>query len=173
MLIRNAEIEGEAPVDLRITDRHIAATGSSLKRSAGELVLDAEGGALLPGLHDHHLHLFALAAALDSVRCGPPDVQTAAGLEQSLRAECTRQSAASGECAGASHPTRSALAGRYAAGSASARRGSARGGADRGPCRKGRRAPCEVARSVRCRPARQQDRAARSVTKTVAAKDRN
>lgn len=92
MLIRNAEIEGEAPVDLRIADGLISAAGARLDRLAGEAVLDAAGGALLPGLHDHHLHLFALAAALDSIRCGPPHVRTAADLERSLRAECARRS---------------------------------------------------------------------------------
>jgi len=30
---------------------------------------------LLPGLHDHHIHVAALAASLTSVRCGPPEVR--------------------------------------------------------------------------------------------------
>jgi predicted amidohydrolase YtcJ len=34
-------------------------------------MIDAGGGALLPGLHDHHLHLLALAAARASVDLGP------------------------------------------------------------------------------------------------------
>src|SRR4030081_2706036 len=42
--------------------------------------IDAGGGALLPGLHDHHLHLFAEAARRSSVACGPP----AAGAPPSL-----------------------------------------------------------------------------------------
>ena len=40
-------------------------------------------------------HLFALAAALDSVRCGPPSVRSAADLEELLRAECARRKAGS------------------------------------------------------------------------------
>ena len=40
----------------------------------GEPVLDARGGALLPGLCDHHIHLHALAARARSVQCGPPAV---------------------------------------------------------------------------------------------------
>jgi predicted amidohydrolase YtcJ len=40
----------------------------------GEEVVEADGGALLPGLHDHHVHLRALAAARSSVDVG-------AGLE--------------------------------------------------------------------------------------------
>ncbi len=33
--------------------------------------LDGDGCLVLPGLHDHHLHLFALAAAMASVDCSP------------------------------------------------------------------------------------------------------
>ena len=33
-------------------------------------MVDAAGGALLPGLHDHHVHLMAMAAARDSVDVG-------------------------------------------------------------------------------------------------------
>lgn len=38
-----------------------------LSPAAGERVLLGLGGALLPGLHDHHIHLLATAAAADSV----------------------------------------------------------------------------------------------------------
>jgi predicted amidohydrolase YtcJ len=48
-------------------------------------VVDAGGGAVLPGLHDHHLHLRAMAAALDSLSVGPPQVRTEAQLAQALR----------------------------------------------------------------------------------------
>ena len=72
MLIARAEIDGVAPLDVRIADGRIAEIGRGLARRAGETRLDAGGGALLPGLHDHHLHLFALAAAEASLRCGPP-----------------------------------------------------------------------------------------------------
>ena len=51
-----------------------------------EEVIDAGGGALLPGLHDHHIHLMAFAAARHSVRLGPPDVADAAAFEAALRA---------------------------------------------------------------------------------------
>ena len=48
--------------------------------------MDARGGALLPGLNDHHIHLFALAAARRSVKCGPPEVTTFAELQTALEA---------------------------------------------------------------------------------------
>jgi predicted amidohydrolase YtcJ len=38
-------------------------------------------------LHDHHIHLFATAAALASARCGPPEVRDAAGLAAALAAQ--------------------------------------------------------------------------------------
>jgi Amidohydrolase family/Enoyl-CoA hydratase/isomerase len=56
-----------------------------LRPGAAETVIDARGGALLPGLHDHHLHLLSLAAADASVRCGPPHVADRDGLARVLR----------------------------------------------------------------------------------------
>ena len=51
-----------------------------------DVVLEADGGALLPGLHDHHVHLFALAAARRSVPLGPPAVADPASFDAALRA---------------------------------------------------------------------------------------
>jgi len=86
MLIVNAEIDGNPGQDLRVLEGTIGEIGTALPRHPGEDVLDARGGALVPGLHDHHLHLLALAAAESSVRCGPPEVvreeQLAATLAQ-------------------------------------------------------------------------------------------
>ena len=45
----------------------------------------AGGGALLPGLHDHHIHLLALAAARRSVAVGPGDVVGREGFAAALR----------------------------------------------------------------------------------------
>jgi predicted amidohydrolase YtcJ len=84
MLIRDAEIYGSgARADVRIAADRIDAIGR-LAPQPGERVLEATGGALLPGLHDHHLHLMSYAAALGSVRCGPPDVTDAAALAAAL-----------------------------------------------------------------------------------------
>lgn len=84
MLITRAEIGGAAPLDVRIAEGTIAEVAPSLGRRPGESVLDAAGGVLLPGLHDHHLHLLALGAALTSVPCGPPQVRDADGLARAL-----------------------------------------------------------------------------------------
>ena len=50
-------------VDVRLVNGVIAAIGPDVRPEEGDEVIDARGGALLPGLHDHHLHLAALAAA--------------------------------------------------------------------------------------------------------------
>lgn len=73
MLIRRAELEGGGIADVRIERGLVAAIGRLDARPA-EPVLDAGGGLLLPGLHDHHIHVAALAASLSSIHCGPPDV---------------------------------------------------------------------------------------------------
>jgi predicted amidohydrolase YtcJ len=85
MLIAGAELDG-AQVDVRCADGVVQEIAAALRPARGEAVLRAEGGALLPGLHDHHAHLFALAAALASVRCGPPEVRDVSDLSRVLRA---------------------------------------------------------------------------------------
>ncbi|MET8800624.1 amidohydrolase family protein [Nocardia sp. NPDC004568] len=85
LLIRDAEVSGGPRTDVLVRRGTVAALGKDLP-AAGIPVLDAAGGALLPGLHDHHLHLHALAADADSVRCGPPRVRTAAELADALAA---------------------------------------------------------------------------------------
>ena len=85
MLIRGAQVQGRL-CDVRLAGGVIAAIAPALAPVAGEPVLMAKGGALLPGLHDHHIHLDATAAALTSVRCGPPEVADRDGLAAALAA---------------------------------------------------------------------------------------
>ena len=94
MLIRRAEIVGGLGLaDVRVEDERITAIEAALSPLPGEVVIDARGGALLPGLHDHHIHLLALAAAERSVRCGPPHVRSEAELAAALRAAAEREPA--------------------------------------------------------------------------------
>jgi len=65
LVIRDVEVEGRAGLDVRIEDGRIAEIGPKLPRAADEI--DGRGGALIPGLIDHHIHLFALAAQAQSV----------------------------------------------------------------------------------------------------------
>jgi predicted amidohydrolase YtcJ len=75
VLIRDAEIWGFGPAHIRLSEGRIEEIGD-LVPHPGETMLEAYGGALLPGLHDHHIHLAALAARAASIACGPPEVET-------------------------------------------------------------------------------------------------
>jgi len=70
VLIRNVEVYGEIR-EVRTNGKIITEIAPHLEGIAD---IDGKGGALLPGLHDHHIHLNATAAAMNSVRCGPPEV---------------------------------------------------------------------------------------------------
>ncbi len=83
LLLQRAEVGGQR-VDVRVRDGRIAAFGARLDAEGGERTLDAAGGALLPGLHDHHLHLLASAAAREGVACGPPRVEDRSALADAL-----------------------------------------------------------------------------------------
>ncbi len=74
VLLREVEIDGDR-VDVLVAGGVIAAIGAALADPATVEVVDAAGGALLPGLHDHHVHLLAMAArraAIDLDACGSP-----------------------------------------------------------------------------------------------------
>jgi predicted amidohydrolase YtcJ len=84
MLLRDVVLDGRR-VDVRLEDGRVREVGRQLD-ARDDLVLEGRGGAVLPGLHDHHLHLLASAAADASVPCGPPHVTTRAALAGVLRA---------------------------------------------------------------------------------------
>ena len=86
MLIRNVEIFGCGPLDVRTDNGLIVDVADALDVGRETDVLDGRGAALLPGLHDHHIHLFALAAAEHSLACGPPHVETADELARAVHA---------------------------------------------------------------------------------------
>ena len=84
MLVRGAEVDGRL-VDVRVSGRVITGMGPGLEAPPDGRVVDAGGGALLPGLHDHHVHLLASAAAARSVDLGPAAVHDRRGLTDALR----------------------------------------------------------------------------------------
>ncbi|MET9382529.1 amidohydrolase family protein [Streptomyces sp. NPDC002928] len=84
VLLHDAELDGRTVADLRIRDGAVVEVGAQLTPRRGEDVLDARGGALLPGLCDHHLHLHAMAATDRSVACGPPTVHDPQSLAAAL-----------------------------------------------------------------------------------------
>lgn len=70
LLLRRVEVD-EKLADVRIDGGLVQDVGRpGLAVMPAEEEIDGHGGALLPGLHDHHLHVLALAAARSSVDCG-------------------------------------------------------------------------------------------------------
>ncbi|MET7896539.1 amidohydrolase family protein [Streptomyces mirabilis] len=72
-VFRDVEVAGRGggvAVDVHVRDATVVAVGE-VPHVPGAQVVEARGGALLPGLHDHHLHLLATAAGAASVDCGP------------------------------------------------------------------------------------------------------
>ncbi|WP_254601806.1 amidohydrolase family protein [Sphingomonas bacterium] len=85
LLIRQAELLDGRIADIFVADRRIVAIDRGLPHRA-DRVIDAGDALLLPGLHDHHIHVAATAAASASVRCGPPEVRDAEALARALSA---------------------------------------------------------------------------------------
>lgn len=79
MLIRNVRLD-DRTLDLRLSGGRIAEIGHGL---SGEELFDARGGAVIRGLNDHHIHLFAWAAARASLQLD--DVRDRRDLEARLR----------------------------------------------------------------------------------------
>lgn len=66
ILLHDVELEGRR-CDVVTEFGRIDDVGAQLSTDGVDQVLDAGGGALLPGLHDHHVHLLAMAARRDGV----------------------------------------------------------------------------------------------------------
>ena len=73
-------------VDVRVVGDRIDDIAPGLAGRADDEVIDGHGGPILPGLHDHHVHLWAWAAAAASVEVGPPAVRSTHELAARLRA---------------------------------------------------------------------------------------
>lgn len=79
LLFRNVEIAGWPHMDCRVRDGIVVEVGQQLAAMRRDPIIDGKGGALLPGLADHHLHLAALAAHQRSV-----DLTSAEAIEPFL-----------------------------------------------------------------------------------------
>ncbi|WP_375500692.1 amidohydrolase family protein [uncultured Jatrophihabitans sp.] len=86
MLIVDAEVAGMPGLSVRTGGGRVAEVGRDLSRFPGEEVLDARGGAVIPGLHDHHVHLRSAVAAASSVALDPLALSEQGGLAPALRA---------------------------------------------------------------------------------------
>ncbi|MBM7369262.1 amidohydrolase family protein [Gordonia hydrophobica] len=84
MLIVGGSLLNGRRADVRIIGDRIVEVAPSLAPTRGEEEIDVLGGTILPGLHDHHVHLRAMAAAALSVRLDPATVRGRVGLAESL-----------------------------------------------------------------------------------------
>ena len=82
VVVRNVDW-GSGRGDLRCSAGRIAEVGSDLVRLPGEEEVTG-GVAVLPGLHDHHLHLMAMAAHRSSIDLGPERVTSPGDLARVL-----------------------------------------------------------------------------------------
>lgn len=84
MLIQHATLLDGRGVDIRVGEA-IEEVADALTPRRGETVFDALGMTIIPGLHDHHVHIRSAAAASGSVRVGPGAVADRAELGRTLR----------------------------------------------------------------------------------------
>ena len=86
MLIKRATLLDGTETDIRVGAQieELGPPSPGLTPGKGEGVLYAGGGTVLPGLHDHHVHVRSAASALNSFFVGPPGVTTKAQLTQLL-----------------------------------------------------------------------------------------
>ena len=82
LLLTDVELGG-IRTDVRVKAGIVTDVGS-LGRQSGELQLAGAGRSLLAGLHDHHCHVLATAAALDSVDCSSPLITNTSDLAAAL-----------------------------------------------------------------------------------------
>ncbi len=85
LVVRDVEV-AERRVDVVVRDGVVAEIRPPGRPVPGAAHVDGRGGVLIPGLHDHHLHLAATAADRVSVRVGPEDVTGEGGMTAALRA---------------------------------------------------------------------------------------
>jgi predicted amidohydrolase YtcJ len=92
ILFRNVAVGSRPQVDVRVGRDLIQEVGRSLAPRRAEHVLDGAGGALIPGLHDHHVHLRAAVAAQQSADLSL--AATPADFDQMLAAAAAAATAA-------------------------------------------------------------------------------
>jgi len=78
LVLRDAEVDGDR-VDVRVHGGRVETIGPAHSGRGADVEIDCAGGALLPGLHDHHLHLLSMAAVASSV-------DVSADLDRAIRA---------------------------------------------------------------------------------------
>lgn len=85
LVLADVEVDGRGGRTVVVEGGRIRSVGPAPALPTTVDVVDGRGAALVPGLHDHHVHLFAFAMRAGSVRCGPPDVDSPDALAEHLR----------------------------------------------------------------------------------------
>lgn len=85
LVVRDVELDGRR-VEVRCADGLVTSIEPVSGPSGGADVVDGGGGAIIPGLHDHHTHLLATDAARRSVAVGPAEIAGLDELRRALRA---------------------------------------------------------------------------------------
>lgn len=86
LVLRDVQVD-QRQVDVVIEDGLVAEVAEAAPPRFGETVVDGCGGALIPGLHDHHVHLMAAAAQRHSIDCSAPGTTVAGLVGAARRAE--------------------------------------------------------------------------------------
>ena len=89
LILQEVEVGGSV-VDVRVDDGTITEVGPQLRCEPSDAVVEGDGGALIGGLHDHHIHVLALAAARESVDVDPSIVASRPAFVAALRAAGAR-----------------------------------------------------------------------------------
>lgn len=85
LVLVDGEVRG-AQCSVAISDGLVVEVSPAIRPRVKDTVIDCAGGAVIPGLWDHHVHLLAMAEAARSVQLGPPDVTTPEQFVTAIRA---------------------------------------------------------------------------------------
>ncbi|MDQ1384476.1 MAG: hypothetical protein QOG65_1855, partial [Actinomycetota bacterium] len=88
LILHDVEIGGSV-VDVRVDGGLVCEIAPHVRPRRSDAVIHGDGGALIAGLHDHHIHVIALAAARGSVDVGPVNTPSARMFVTALRAAAT------------------------------------------------------------------------------------
>jgi predicted amidohydrolase YtcJ len=84
LVVTRADLGRGQLVGIAMTAGTIRSVGPDVTPGPKDQVLDARGAAVLPGFHDHHVHLYSAAAASGSLVVGPPGVTRPEQFDQVL-----------------------------------------------------------------------------------------
>lgn len=84
LLLHSVTVDGVL-TSVRTSGGQITEIGREVTARADDTVLDGAGGAVIPGLHDHHIHLAAMAAADRSLPVDGADLDTVLAADHHRR----------------------------------------------------------------------------------------